>query len=255
MIDQYLTKIGMNEKEKAIYLTLVEVGVQPASIVARKCKLDRVTTYKNLKKMADKGFVKMYYRDSVQCFGIESFDTLQTYLKERINNFESLIEEFPMAENFLKTLKAEESLIPKLQIFEGESGIKSFFRDLLFEAKEQKLRRICMLTSNTFEERLGEVPLSKFVDEFFSEVQRRKLDLDILEASGTLVPERIRKVSFQDFRPEKFPAARGTTNVFLVGHAVYIACYGSSQIGLKIKQSEISQIFHFLFDFIRLKAS
>lgn len=250
MINQYLEKIGLNEKEIKIYITLAEIGVQPASIVAKKCDYDRVTTYKNLKKMVDNGFIKIYYRNNIQCFGIESFENLKIIAKEKAKKFDSLIDKFPLADKVLKSLQGEESHIPKLEIFEGEIGIKKFFKDLMYEVKNEDLKQVRMITSNTFEEKLGDVPLSKFVNEFYSEIKRRRIDLEIFEASGTLIPERLKKVGLKDFTPEKLPAARGTTNIFIAGHAVYIACYQKTQIGLKIKQSEISQIFHFLFDFV-----
>ncbi|MBI2453345.1 hypothetical protein HYV56_01435 [Candidatus Peregrinibacteria bacterium] len=250
MFQQFLAQVGLNEKERLLYIALAEIGIQPASVVARHCRLDRVTAYKNLKKLADKGLVKVYSRDNIQCFGIESFENLQVYLKERLSQFENLLCDYPMIENLFRSLKGDQDMIPKLQIFEGEAGIKNFFRDLLFEVKSEGLHQIRMLTSNTFEERLGDVPLSKFVEDFFQEIRDRKIDFEIYEASGNLIPERFRKISFASFAPAKFPAARGTTNIFLAGHAVYLACYKHSQIGLKIKQSEISQIFHFLFDFM-----
>ena len=79
-------------------------------------------------------------------------------------------------------------------------------------------------------------------------MKKRKIDLEIFEASGTLIPERLRKVSMESFDPSKLPAAKGTTNIFLAGHAVYLACYKTAPVGLKIKQAEMSQMFHFLFD-------
>lgn len=250
MLQQYLQRLGFSEKEQAIYLVLTEIGVQPASIIARRCGLDRVTTYKHLKRLAERGFVKVYHRDAMQCFGVEKFEALQEYLREEVARHEKLLQEFPTVENLLASRRGGDSLVPKLQIFEGEAGMKGFFRDIVYEAKEQHLQQIRMLTSNTFEERLGDVPLSRFVDEFFADIRKCKLDVEILEASGTLIPERVRAVSFTEFQPEKFPAARGTTSIFLVGSCVYLACYKDTQIGMKIKQAEMSQIFHFLFDVV-----
>ncbi len=248
MIQEYLESVGLDGKERKIYLALAQIGVQPASVVARKCDLDRVTTYKHLKKLAERGLVKIYYERSIQCFGIESFENIQAYLKERMSGYSELIDQFPIAANLLRTIKGEGQLIPKLQIFEGETGMRNCFRDLLFEAKEQKLGQIRMLTSNTFDERLGDVPLSKFVRGLFADIQKSNIDMEMFEASGTLLPERIRRVSPQSVNLDKLPAARGTTTIFVVGQVVYLTCYKHSQIGLKIKHAEISQMFHFLLD-------
>ena len=80
--------------------------------------------------------------------------------------------------------------------------------------------------------------------------KKRSLAIDVIEASGTLLPEYVRLVDIERFEPEDFPAARGATNVFLVGTALYLACYGDSQVGLKVKQEQMSQIFHFFLDAI-----
>ncbi len=254
MIEEYLQRIGLEKKEQTIYLALAKMGVQPASVVARKCNLDRVTTYKHLKKLAGRGLVKIYHDRSMQCFGIESVDSVQGYLKERMSGYQDLLDQFPVAANVINTLREENQLIPKLQIYEGETGIKSCFRDLLFEVKEQKLRQVRMLTTNTFDERLGDVPLSKFIRGLFDDLRENRIDVQMFEASGMRLPERVRKVSFDTVNPEKLPAARGATNIFLAGQVVYLTCYKDSQIGLKIKHNEISQIFHFLFDMMGGKA-
>jgi len=250
MLSEYLSKIGFNEKQIKIYLTLAEFGSKPASIIAKKCGFDRVTTYKNAKKLVSQGFLKIYYKNGIQCFGIESFNNLKTYINEKKEHYKELSDEFNTINNVLKSLKKEENLIPRLEVFEGKAGIKRFFRDLLFELKSENVSQVRMLTSNTFQERLGKVELSKFISEFYNELQKEKIDLEIFEASGNLIPERLTKIIEKDFDLRKLPAARGTTHIFIAGYSVYLACYKDSQIGLKIKQNEISQMFHFIFDIL-----
>ena len=248
MLQQYLEKLGFDEKERTIYLILAEIGVQPASVIARRSNLDRVTAYKHLKKLADRGFVKVYFRDGVQCFGVESFETIEAHLRDRADESHDLLSRFPVAVSLLKSLRGGEDIIPRLQMFEGEAGIKALFRDMLFTVKQEGVQQIRMLTSNTFEEWLGDEPLSKTVRSFFSDLREQKVDVEVFEATGALVPERLRRLSFRTLDLARLPVARGTTNVFLVAHTVYLACYKGNQIGLKIKQADMSQIFHFLFD-------
>lgn len=171
-----------------------------------------------------------------------------------MSGYNGLLGQFPTAVNLLKALQGKGQMIPKLQMFEGEAGLKSCFRDLIFEIRNQDLRQIRMLTSNTFDERLGDASLSKFVRQLFADIRKHKIDVEMFEASGTLLPERIRAVPFDTVNPDKLPAARGATNIFLVGQSVYITCYKHSQIGLKITHGEISQVFHFLFDMMGRKA-
>lgn len=250
MLAEYLQRLEFTEKEQKIYLVLAELGVQPASAVARRSGLDRVTTYKHLKKLAERGFVKTYVRNGVQSFGIESFDTIREYLENQIEQSQDLITQFPTALNILRSIKGQEDSIPRLQMFEGEAGIKSLFRDMLFELKEEQILQVRILSSNTFEDWVGDEPLSKTVRSFFSDLRERKMIVELFEATGGLVPERVRRVPFSELDLSNLPIARGTTNIFLVGHNVYLATYKGGQVGLKIKHADLSQIFHFLFDYL-----
>ncbi|MDO8649257.1 MAG: helix-turn-helix domain-containing protein [Candidatus Peregrinibacteria bacterium] len=255
MLANYLEKLGLDTKERTIYLVLAELGVQPASVIARRCKLDRVTTYKHLKQLADRGFVKVYFRDSVQCFGIESFENLQANIKEKLTEFEELLSLYPTAANLLHSLKAEEDVIPRLELYEGESGIKNFFRDIVFTAKEENIRQIRLLTANTFEEGAADEALQEVVEEFLADLDERKITIQLFEVTGSLVPERLRSVPHSAINAKSIPMTRGTTTIFLVGRTVYIACLKGAKMGLRIKQAELSQIFHFLFDVVGRRES
>lgn len=250
MLTDYLEQLDFSQKDKKIYLVLAELGVQPASVVARRSGIDRVTAYKHLKKLSERGFVKTYVRNGVQAFGIESFDAIEEYLKHQIEQNQGLLSQFPTALNILRSLKGQEDMVPRLQMFEGETGIKSLFRDMLFELKEADILQIRMLSSNTFEEWVGDEPLSKTVRAFFEDVRDRNIVIELFEATGGLIPERVRLVPPEELNLSNLPIARGTTNIFVVGHTVYLATYKGGQVGLKIKHADLSQIFHFLFDYL-----
>jgi DNA-binding Lrp family transcriptional regulator len=250
MLHDYLGKLGLTDKERAIYVVLAELGVQPASVVARRCNLDRVTTYKHLKKLGERGFVKVYVRDGIQYFGIESFENLYGFLQERVEHFSELAKLYPTAANVLRSLRGSEDLVPRLQLFEGESGMRALLRDILFTLQQGGLRQVRMLTANVFEEWTADASLEKIVRGFFTELQQRGIALDHFEVTGGMVPERLRHKIHGNSPITGVTVVRGTTGIFVVGHAVYLACYRGNQIGLKMQHAEISQIFHFLFDLV-----
>ncbi|NOS67579.1 MAG: hypothetical protein HOO67_04420 [Candidatus Peribacteraceae bacterium] len=248
MLQEYLSSLGFSQKESTIYLVLAEVGVQPASVIARRSNLDRVTAYKHLKKLADRGLVKVYSRGGVQCFGIESFDALESYIGERAQNLTDLRKRFPIIANVLKSLREGEDTIPRLQIFEGTSGIKALFRDMLHAVKQENVKQVRLLSSNTFEEWLSDDAMQRIVGGFFKDLKAQSVSVELFEVTGGLVPERLRKLSGKDISAPMTLVTHGSTNIFLIGHTVYLACYKGTQIGLKMTQAELSQIFHFLFD-------
>lgn len=248
MLAEYLSRLGFSEKESAIYLVLAEVGVQPASVIARRSNLDRVTAYKHLKKLAERGLVKVYSRNGIQCFGIESFETLEAYVGEHVQSFSDLQKRFPIIANALRSLRGSEDAVPRLQIFEGASGIKALFRDMLHAVKQENVRQVRLLSANTFEEWLSDEAMQRTVRGFFNDLQKQKINVELFEVTGGLIPERLRKLSGKDVAASSTLVTHGSTNIFLIGHTVYLACYKGTQIGLKMTQAELSQIFHFLFD-------
>lgn len=248
MLREFLAKIGLTEKEQAIYLALAELGIQPASAVARYLGIDRIAVYKQLKKMAGEGYLLVYVRSGAQCFGVAPAETLAATLERRKNEYDVLLQDIPAVEKFLADLGHGQQAVPRLEVFEGPAGIRRLLRDVLFEARTQGIPQIRMLTSNTFEQKLGQVSLRDFIGEFFTEAKTRGVSVDIIEASGTLLLERLRRIPLGKFDPKLFPASRGAANVFLIGTAFYVASYQDVPIGLKVKQEAMSQIFHFFFD-------
>lgn len=69
-----------------------------------------------------------------------------------------------------------------------------------------------------------------------------------------LIPERLERRSSKSADVENLPAAGGATHILLAGTAVYLLTFRETQIGLKIKQQEMAQVFHFLFDAVGRRA-
>lgn len=122
-IQNFLKSVGLTEKESKIYITLLELGPQAASVIARKVKLPRSSTFFQLDNLVEKGFVKKDIKSSVQYFSAISPEGLKNVLKrnqQRVANqletLEGLIPEF----NNLRSAFLPES---KVSYFEGVEGI------------------------------------------------------------------------------------------------------------------------------------
>ena len=136
-IERYLLKLGFDHREAKIYVHLASMGIQPASSIAKACQFDRVTTYKHLKKMAKMSFIKTYMQNGVQQFGVDDFENLQRHLTEKQETVQELLSSFPTIAHLLKNRNESENFIPKLQLFEGKSGMKGLFRDITFTVKKK----------------------------------------------------------------------------------------------------------------------
>lgn len=62
MLDRLLKKQGFTSKEVSIYTMLMEIGEQPASIIAKKLNISRSATYSCLSRLAELGMVSQISR-------------------------------------------------------------------------------------------------------------------------------------------------------------------------------------------------
>ena len=118
MLKDYLRNLGLGDKEQAIYMTLAGIGVQPASVIARKLDLDRVVTYKHLKKLESQGLAKVYIRDGIQYFGITGAEGIAAHLEDREQIVRDLSNQIPAIETELKNITRGEGFIPTVQVFQ-----------------------------------------------------------------------------------------------------------------------------------------
>ena len=68
MLKGVLKKVGLNKKEIHVYLALLELGSQPASVIGKKAKINRSTTYLILETLIKQGFVNQHIRADVKYF-------------------------------------------------------------------------------------------------------------------------------------------------------------------------------------------
>ncbi|MBU1446360.1 hypothetical protein KKD70_03805 [Patescibacteria group bacterium] len=135
MLEEVLKKVGFNDKESLVYLALLELGSQPASIIGKKTKINRSTTYLVLEGLIDKGFVNQYVRADVKYFTASDPQLIAQTLKDQEKNIadsrKALITVLP---DFY-ALTNPMSIKPRVKFYEGAEGIKLITEDTL-TAKE-----------------------------------------------------------------------------------------------------------------------
>ncbi len=134
-IPLFLKSVGLTDKEASIYISLLELGPQAASVIARKVKLPRSSTFFQLDSLAEKGFVKKDIKASVQYFSAISPEDLKNVLKrnqQRVANQLEALEGLIPELNNLRSAFLPES---KVSYFEGVEGICKMI-DLQIETEE-----------------------------------------------------------------------------------------------------------------------
>lgn len=133
MLEQVLIGIGFSHKEAVIYLAALELGPQPASIIAQQAHINRSTAYVILKSLMRKGVISTFTKNDIKYFNALEPTSLLQYIQrstQELNKFKKQIED-NIGE--FKELVNPLSERPKVRFFEGLSGVKTVYEDTLNE--------------------------------------------------------------------------------------------------------------------------
>lgn len=246
-ISSFFQKLGLEEKTVKVLLATLQLGYQPASVIAKHAGLDRTSTYRLLKELLQKKLVAESKKRGISVFYVEKLSVIEDYLNDQKKKTDALKLEFEALMPELANLRGTVQELPKIQIYEGYERLKVFYRDIVNRAEEQKLLLIRILGSNTFAQKLEQKNLGELIEDFKKMLQEKKIEVDIVIAEGTLTREWVSELHSLSAMAN-LPAAGGATNVILVGESVFIISFRDFPVGLRIDHPDIAQTMHFLFD-------
>ena len=115
MIKKILTNIGFSEKESQTYLTLLELGNQPAANIAKRTNIPKSTTLFILENLVKRGYVQKSKKGITQFFYADPQDLKTAKDKEHTQEQEAI----KMALPILKNTQNKLAHAPKTSFFEG----------------------------------------------------------------------------------------------------------------------------------------
>ncbi len=128
-----LEQLGLKHQQAKIYLCSLEIGAQPASVIANKTGLKRSNTYILLAQMKDAGYIQEFVKDGVRHFVSCSPVTLLSMLTNRAQEIdarkEKLIRMLPMLDTIRNPLTTQ----PKVRFYQGVEGLKEVYNDTIRE--------------------------------------------------------------------------------------------------------------------------
>lgn len=131
MLSNLLSEFGFSDKEVKVYLTALRLGMQPASVLAKHLKMNRVTTYVICKKLIEKGVANVVTRNNIQYFTVERPDALMQYAERQQKNWVRLKSDVEKQLPEFQTYMRDVSALPKVRFYEGIEGIKTVYEDTL----------------------------------------------------------------------------------------------------------------------------
>lgn len=135
-IQSLFEKLGLDEKETEIYMTLLKFGPSPASIIATKVSLKRTTIYYSLENLIKKDFVKQTIQHGIKYFIPLDPADLTKVLDNRINKLNNIKNDLKTEIAILQTIQNEASEKPKITYFEGNDGVKKAYNDIITSESE-----------------------------------------------------------------------------------------------------------------------
>lgn len=130
-----LKKIGLSRKEANIYLQLIHLGTQSASVLSRHTGINRTTTYDILESLQEKGIVQSIKKQGSTLFSalhpselIRFLEREKTEMVRKIQKQQETIEEL-LPE--LISLENATTNKPKVTFYEGEKGMREAYEDTL----------------------------------------------------------------------------------------------------------------------------
>ncbi len=131
-----LKKLGLSDKEAQVYMSAMEIGSASAvSIIAKKAKVNRTTTYDILNSLEQKGLVVSQMRKENRYYQALPPEKIVAYLKEQSRKFSNLAEN---ANHILPELNAHyrASGRPKVYFYEGDEGLIRVYEETLTSTEE-----------------------------------------------------------------------------------------------------------------------
>ncbi len=125
-----LINMGLPEKEAAVYVSLLGLGLATVTEIANKSGINRTTVYDILSSLSQKGLVSISGKEPKQEYRSENPDKLLTYLK---NELERKAQSVRYAELMLPELKSIHKIgeRPRIKFYEGEEGLREVYEDTL----------------------------------------------------------------------------------------------------------------------------
>ncbi|MEN9390240.1 MAG: hypothetical protein RLZZ283_340 [Candidatus Parcubacteria bacterium] len=188
MIVDSLIDIGLTEKEARLYVALLENGVSTPKDAAEKSGINRTTAYVLLDELVEKGFVSATDDGDTKKYQAESPDMLMSIVDARLKECretEKIAADIvPTLHHMSETLRFK----PTVRFFEGWSGIKTVFDEIVTMTKGGSI--CALLPADTLEE-----ANSQYEHDFFERLSAQDTSLSAIQPVSTvpsLLPEHMK---------------------------------------------------------------
>lgn len=119
-LTEFLQQLWLTANESQMYIALLACNTSPASLVAKKCGVDRSNSYKLLESLIQKGFVSMSLKGWTKYYSALDPQALHYKVQQLQNTFEQLLPQ-------LQELIPVHTQVVETQYYEGIEGFRSMW--------------------------------------------------------------------------------------------------------------------------------
>ncbi|MBI2645126.1 hypothetical protein HYW94_03060 [Candidatus Uhrbacteria bacterium] len=136
-----LKQLDLNTNDTKVFLAAFELDYAPASEIAKRAHLNRITAYEALKRLVKKGLVRsrVLKGSGVKYFEVEDIGILQNALNEKKVSVEHALSDIQTLAAQLRAKYTGRSEKPVVLFYEGRSGIKNILLDTLHQQPKEIL--------------------------------------------------------------------------------------------------------------------
>lgn len=128
---QELKRLGLKDKEAAVYLACLELGHSPVQVIARKAKVVRATTYVILEALLSMGLVAKYKEGKKTLFSAEPPRLLLRLLEKQEETVKEKQRELEAILPDLQMITKTDGAKPSARYFEGVEGLRAIRREMV----------------------------------------------------------------------------------------------------------------------------
>ncbi|MFH1315771.1 MAG: helix-turn-helix domain-containing protein, partial [Candidatus Uhrbacteria bacterium] len=129
-IIKQLEELGMTERVSRVYLFLLHEGMAGVAKIARKLERPKSSVLDDLRWLSGQGFITRHKKKNAFIFSADP-GLLKSALSRKHQEAERLEERASRLATELMTMYRAPSKKPQIEYFEGKSGVRSAFDDIL----------------------------------------------------------------------------------------------------------------------------
>lgn len=126
-----LKKLGLEEKEVKVYLSLLEQGVQTPLGLSRNTSINRTTIYRVLEKLKEKGLIEEILDQKSTRYQVSDPQKLNLIISESLERLQEVKKLLPNLIENLNRFKKNQPFPTKIIFFRGRSGIQQLLWNTL----------------------------------------------------------------------------------------------------------------------------